>query len=32
MYLSWVDGKDRARNEDARFLAWAKSFTKGRAP
>ena len=32
MYLSWVAGKDAARNEDARFLAWARSFTKGRPP
>lgn len=31
LYLSWVAGKDAARNEDARFLAWAKSFTKGRS-
>jgi hypothetical protein len=32
MYLSWVGDKDPARNEDARFLAWARSFTKGRVP
>ncbi len=32
MYLAWVQGKEAARNEDARFLAWAKSFTKGRPP
>jgi hypothetical protein len=32
MYLNWVADKDAARNEDARFLAWAKSFTKGRPP
>jgi plasmid replication initiation protein len=31
-YLAWIEGKEAARNEDARFLAWAKSFTKGRAP
>ena len=31
-YKDWVRDKDAARNEDARFLGWAKSFTKGRAP
>lgn len=31
-YTQWVADKDPARNEDARFLAWARSFTKGRPP
>jgi plasmid replication initiation protein len=31
-YLTWARDKDAARDEDARFLAWARSFTKGRAP
>lgn len=31
-YKEWVQDKDAARNEDARFLGWAKSFTKGRPP
>ena len=31
-YSQWVSDKDPARNEDARFLAWARSFTKGRPP
>lgn len=30
-YLAWVADKDAARNEDARFLSWARNFTKGRA-
>ena len=32
MYLAWARDKEGARNEDARFLAWARSFTKGRPP
>lgn len=32
LYLGWVRDKQPARNEDARLLAWAKSFTKGEAP
>lgn len=31
-YKNWMQDKDAARNEDARFLGWAKSFTKGRPP
>lgn len=31
-YLAWVSDKEPARNEDARFIGWAKSFTKGRPP
>jgi hypothetical protein len=31
-YNSWRKGKERARNDQAAFLGWAKSFTKGRAP
>jgi plasmid replication initiation protein len=32
MYIAWAKDKDAARDEDARFLGWARSFTKGRAP
>ncbi len=33
IYISWVSDKDAARNEDARFLGWVRSYTKGsRAP
>jgi plasmid replication initiation protein len=32
MYIAWAKDKDVARDEDARFLGWARSFTKGRAP
>jgi len=31
MYIDWAADKDPARNEDARFLGWARSFTKGRS-
>jgi plasmid replication initiation protein len=31
-YLNWAADKDVARNEDARFLTWARNFTKGRRP
>jgi plasmid replication initiation protein len=31
-YKEWVWDKDAARNEDARFLGWARSFTKGKPP
>ena len=31
-YCAWAADKDAARNEDARFLGWVKSYTKGRAP
>jgi hypothetical protein len=32
MYVGWAAGKDQARNEDARFLGWARSFTKSNPP
>lgn len=32
-YTGWASDKDAARNEDARFIGWVKSYTKGkRAP
>ena len=31
-YLARVADKEPARNEDARFIGWARSFTKGRPP
>lgn len=31
-YQGWAADKDVARNEDARFLGWVRSFTKGRPP
>lgn len=30
LYIDWAAGKDAARSEDARFLSWVRSFTKGR--
>ncbi len=30
-YCEWAADKDAAINEDARFLSWVKSFTKGKA-
>jgi plasmid replication initiation protein len=30
-YIAWAADKEAARNEDARFLSWAASFTKGKA-
>jgi Replication initiator protein A/AAA domain len=30
-YIEWAKDKDPAQNEDARFLAWARSYTKGKA-
>jgi plasmid replication initiation protein len=30
MYTEWASEKEPAHNEDARFLAWVKSFTKGK--
>jgi plasmid replication initiation protein len=30
-YIAWAKDKEAARNEDARFLSWAKSYTKGKA-
>lgn len=32
MYCEWASDKDVAQNEDARFIKWVQSFTKGRAP
>ena len=31
MYVAWAADKDPAHNEDARFLGWVKTFTKGKA-
>lgn len=31
MYIEWARSKDPARNEDARFLKWVTSYTKGKA-
>lgn len=31
MYIAWARDKDLARSEDARFLGWVKSYTKGKA-
>jgi len=30
-YIEWAKDKEPARNEDARFLSWVGSFTKGKA-
>ncbi len=30
MYINWAKNKDAARNEDARFLRWVGSYTKGK--
>ena len=30
-YIEWAKDKEPARNEDARFLSWAGSYTKGKA-
>lgn len=32
IYIGWASRKDPARNEDARFLGWVKSYTKGKPP
>lgn len=32
IYVGWASSKDEARNEDARFLGWVKSYTKGKSP
>lgn len=32
LYQQWAATKDAARNEDARFLGWVRSFTKGKPP
>jgi len=31
LYVEWAKSKEAARNEDARFLGWVKSYTKGKA-
>ncbi len=30
-YIEWAKDKEAARNEDARFLSWVGSYTKGKA-
>ncbi len=30
-YIAWAKDKEEARNEDARFLGWVKSYTKNKA-
>jgi plasmid replication initiation protein len=30
LYIAWAKDKDAARNEDARFLGWVKSYTKSK--
>ena len=30
VYIDWAKDKEAARNEDARFLGWVKSYTKGK--
>jgi hypothetical protein len=30
-YIDWAKDKEPARNEDARFLSWVGSYTKGKA-
>lgn len=30
-YIAWAKDKDAARDEDARFLSWVRSYTKGKA-
>ena len=30
-YVAWAKDKDPARDEDARFLGWVKSYTKNKA-
>jgi plasmid replication initiation protein len=32
IYIEWAADKEPAKNEDARFLSWVKSFTKGKPP
>ena len=31
LYIAWAKDKEEARNEDARFLSWVGSYTKGKA-
>jgi len=30
LYVDWAKNKDPAHNEDARFIGWVKSYTKGK--
>jgi hypothetical protein len=30
LYIAWAKDKEAARNEDARFLGWVKSYTKSK--
>jgi hypothetical protein len=30
LYIAWAEEKEAARNEDARFLSWVRSYTKGK--
>jgi hypothetical protein len=30
MYIEWAKDKEGARDEDARFLSWVRSYTKGK--
>ena len=30
LYIAWAKDKEVARNEDARFLSWVGSYTKGK--
>ena len=29
-YIEWAKDKEAARNEEARFLSWVRSYTKGK--
>ncbi|MDZ4841583.1 MAG: hypothetical protein SH859_05495 [Hyphomicrobium aestuarii] len=30
LYVEWAKSKDPARDEDARFIGWVRSYTKGK--
>ena len=30
LYIAWAKDKEVARNQDARFLSWVGSYTKGK--
>ena len=30
LYIEWAKSKDRAQSEDARFIGWVRSYTKGK--
>jgi hypothetical protein len=30
VYIAWAKDKEAARDEDARFLSWVRSYTKGK--